>query len=247
MTRLRNFWNKYPAVAFLLPIATFLVMGSFEPKPEDGSWLKSLGIGYSHYPILYTIKIVLTGLAIVVVWPKISQLPLRPTIWGVVIGVVGGGLWIGICSLKMEGPILAALRLEWLQSSATRSAFNPLEQLADHPALAYGFLAVRFVGLVLVIAIAEELFLRGLLVRYFVQDRWWELAFGGTNRLGIALSIVVPMLMHPGEVLAALVWFSLVTWLMLKTKSFGDCVLAHATTNLILGIYVVTSGHWELM
>ena len=39
----------------------------------------------------------------------------------------------------------------------------------------------------------------------------------------------------------------MITWLMLKTRSIWDCVVAHAATNLILGIYVVLSGTWRLM
>jgi hypothetical protein len=54
------------------------------------------------------------------------------------------------------------------------------------------------------------------------------------------------MLMHPGELLAAGVWFSLVTLLMVRTKNIWDCVAAHAVTNLLLGIYVVTYGQWQL-
>ena len=47
--------------------------------------------------------------------------------------------------------------------------------------------------------------------------------------------------------LAAAIWFSLVTWLMKKTRSLGDCIVAHATTNLLLGCYVLYSGEWTLL
>ena len=57
----------------------------------------------------------------------------------------------------------------------------------------------------------------------------------------------VPMLMHPGELFAAAVWFSLVTWLMLRTRSIWDCVIAHAVTNLLIGLWVLWSGDWWLM
>jgi membrane protease YdiL (CAAX protease family) len=39
----------------------------------------------------------------------------------------------------------------------------------------------------------------------------------------------------------------MVTWLMVRTRNIWDCVVAHALTNLILGIYVVTTGTWRLM
>jgi membrane protease YdiL (CAAX protease family) len=44
------------------------------------------------------------------------------------------------------------------------------------------------------------------------------------------------------------VWFSLVTWLMVRTKNIWDCVAAHMITNLLLGLFVVIEGkHWHLM
>ena len=48
---------------------------------------------------------------------------------------------------------------------------NLLEALKHRPMLAYAFLAIRFFGLVMVIAVAEEIemFLRAFLIRY-VED-----------------------------------------------------------------------------
>ena len=64
--------------------------------------------------------------------------------------------------------------------------------------------------------------------------------------LAAVVGTAVPMLMHPGELLAAFVWFSLVTWLMIRTSNIWDCVAAHAVTNFLLGIYVVTQHQWQL-
>jgi membrane protease YdiL (CAAX protease family) len=60
------------------------------------------------------------------------------------------------------------------------------------------------------------------------------------------LGTAVPMMMH-GEMLAAAVWFSMITCLMVYTRNIWDCIVAHAVTNLLLGIYVVNSGDWHLM
>jgi hypothetical protein len=64
--------------------------------------------------------------------------------------------------------------------------------------------------------------------------------------LAAVLGTVFPMLMHPGELFAAAVWFSLVTGLMVYTKNIWDCVTAHAVTNFLLGVYVVKYGAWQL-
>jgi CAAX prenyl protease-like protein len=101
------------------------------------------------------------------------------------------------------------------------------------------------VGLVLIVPVIEEFFLRGFLMRYVVNDAWWEVPFGQVNRAAIVVGTLFPVLYHP-EKLAALVWFSLVTWLMVRTRNIWDCIAAHAITNLMLGVYVVTQGEWRL-
>lgn len=128
-----------------------------------------------------------------------------------------------------------------------RSAFDPLAQLKDRPAWAYTFLAIRLVGLALVVPVIEEFFLRGFVMRFVVEADWWKVPFGTANRLAIVVGTAVPVLMHPQEALAAAVWFSAITWLMLRTRNIWDCVAAHAVTNLLLGVYVVASGNWWLM
>jgi uncharacterized protein len=239
-------------LTFLLPFVVFMLAGSLEPTPhEPGGKAIGLAIPYTYYPWLYSAKIALTLAAMVFVLPGYRKFPLRVTLLGMVVGVVGAVVWIGLCLLDWEHaylqPLLKYVGLGGLIGAGARSAFNPLAELADRPALAWTFLAVRFFGLVIVVPVIEEFFLRGFVMRFVVDSDWWEVPFGKANALAIVLGTAVPMLMHPGELIAAAVWFSLITWLMLRTRSIWDCVAAHATTNLILGIYVVLSGTWRLM
>ena len=186
--------------------------------------------------------------AILFVLPGLGGFPFRVSPLSVVVGVVGVVIWVGLCQLGLEQKLLAPVGLDGLLGLGARSAFNPFEHLQDYPAAcAWAFLAVRFFGLAVVIAVAEELFLRGFVMRFVMQANWWEVPFGRVSATAVLAGTVVPMLMHPAELLAAAVWFSLVTWLMVRTKNLWDCVAAHAVTNLLLGIYVVFSGQWHLM
>ncbi len=246
-TLLQQHW-----VTFLLPFLVFMVVGAFEPTPRTPGGEKiGLAIPYAAYPWVYVAKIASTVAAAVLVLPGYRQFPRRLGLLAIVVGVVGGVLWIGLCLLDWEhaylSPLLGRCGLGSLIGAGDRSAFNPFEQLADQPAWAWTFLTVRFFGLVAVVPLIEEFFLRGFLMRVVMEHDWWDVPFGTANWLAILLGTVVPMLMHPGELLAAAVWFSMVTWLMLRTRNIWDCVAAHAVTNLILGIYVVVSGTWRLM
>ena len=253
----------HPWLTFLLPFLVFMLVGSHEPTPGEGGargpWF-GFYIEYQHYPIVYSVKIFLTLLAMLYVLPGYRTFRFRISPLAVVVGVVGVVVWIALCHMQIEakvlGPIEAKVR-ELLGFDAAaklgaaelgeRSAFNPLEQLAHNRTWAYSFLAIRFFGLALVVPIIEEFFLRGFLLRFVVSTNWWQIPIGKVNRTAVIAGTAVPMLMHPGELLAALVWFSAVTWLMVRTRNIWDCVAAHAVTNLLLGIYVVMSGHWELM
>lgn len=217
-------------------------------EPEEQSTWIGLSIPGKYYPAMYTLKIVVTLAVVLWFLPIYLQWPLKVSMLAVVLGVVGGGLWILCCWIDVEGRLLQWLgedhmMVEWL-ALGQRPAYNALGALGE-TALGYAFLAVRFFGLVLLVPVIEEAFLRAFLMRFVMHDNWSEIPFGVVNRTAMAAGIVVPVLYHP-EHLAALVWFSLVTWLMIRTKNYWDCVAAHAITNLILGIVVVTTGWWEL-
>jgi len=240
-----------PWIVFLLPFVVFMLVGSVEPAaPADGGnaagrtigWF-SFGISYSDYPLIYTIKIVLTLVAIAYVWPGYRQFAWRLGPLAIGIGVVGTAAWIGLAMLQR----VIAARWGWDFGLGKRSAFNPLAEMRDHPAWAYTFLAIRFVGLAVVVPVIEEFFLRGFVMRFVIAPDWWKVPFGAATRLAIVVGTAVPVLMHPQEALAAAVWFSAITWLMLRTRNIWDCVAAHAVTNLLLGVFVVASGNWWLM
>jgi uncharacterized protein len=235
-------------VTFLLPLLVYMLVGSLEPTPMASG-------GQAIYPWLYGAKIALTVAAVAFVWPGYRKFPVRFTLLGIVVGAVGGPLWIELCVLHWEQtyllPLLDRCGLAWMIGAGDRPAFNPFDPMNHLPATwAWAFLAVRFLGLVAVVPLIEEFFLRGFVMRFVVDRDWWDMPFGKANALAIVLGTAVPMLMHPGELLAALMWFSMITWLMLRTRNIWDCVVAHAITNLILGAYVVTSNTpdtWRLM
>lgn len=224
-----------------------MLAGSFEPTPDgpEGSFL-GWTITYKAYAWVYIVKIALTLVAMALVLPGYRQFPLRISPLSVVVGVVGIVVWIGLCKLDLEQRVLGSLGLDRLIDMGARSSYNPFEQL-PLPVCWWGFLAVRFFGLVVVVAVIEEFFLRGFLMRFVVASDWWKVPFGQVTITAVLVAPVYGILTHPAELVAAAVWFSLVTWLMIKTRNIWDCVVAHGVTNLLLGVYVVTTGEWHFM
>jgi membrane protease YdiL (CAAX protease family) len=253
--------SDHPWLTFLLPFIVYMVVGSFEPGPPkqaavlpDGTQATPIsnnwfGLEYRHYPIVYTVKIALTIAAMIFVAPGYRQFPFRVSALAIIVGVIGVVLWIELCKLGVEQRVVDQLgkdsKVVTLLGLGERPAFKPLQELGATPIWAYTFLAIRFIGLALVVPILEEFFLRGFLMRFVIRDDWWNVPFGTVTTTALIVGTLVPVIYHP-EKLAALVWFSLVTGLMWRTRNIWDCVAAHAVTNLLLGIYVLTQQQWQL-
>ena len=261
---------RYPWAIYVLPFLVYMLLGHLEPTPaarqvglrtdssagtvgqnsSGGSGADQDSAGGTEplhgYPLYYALHIALTIATIVLVMPGYSQFPLRVSWLSLAVGVVGIVLWVGICRLDLETRLLVPLGLGPLIEQGARAAFDPLRSLGDRPALLVAFLAIRFLGLVAVVPLIEEFFLRGFLMRLVASSTWWRLPLNQVNTAAIAAGTVYGVLSHPAEMFAAAVWFSLVTWLMMKTGSIWDCVAAHAVTNLLLGAYVLWSHQWAL-
>ncbi len=231
-------------VAYVLPLAVFMLVGSLESTDPASTM-------YPYYPWIYTVKLLATLAALRIVWPVYKPM-IRPIGWqGIAVGMVGAFLWIGICHLDLERaylfPVLKSIGFGSFFGGQTRSAYNPFVQLSGYPIGIGLFLFIRGIGLVLLVPIVEEHFLRGFLMRYVAADKWWKYPIGSVTRNSVIAGTLVPMLMHPSELLAAAVWFSLITWLYVRSKNLWECIAAHCTTNLLLGIYVVLYGAWHLV
>jgi CAAX prenyl protease-like protein len=217
--------------------------GGAEPR---GGWF-NLGIDYRYYPLVYAIKVALTGLFMLALWREYAALSWRVSPLAVLLGAVGVVAWVGITELRLEPKLLEPLGLGGFLASGARAAYNPLAELRDWPGLGWGFLAVRFLGLAAIVPVIEEMFLRGFLMRFITDQKWWSVPLVAVSWTAILVTTGAAMAMHPAELLAMLVWFSMVTWLMLRSGNITDCIVAHAVTNLLLGIYVVTTGSWSYM
>ncbi len=246
---------RFPWLTFVLPLLVYMLVGSLEPAaPKRDATNQAAApaafwqFEYEYYPLVYAAKIALTLAAIALVWPGYRQFPFRVNWVAPLIGAIGVVIWIGLCELGLVERLLALVGLgDWVESGV-RPAFNSLKEMADRPALAYAFLVLRFLGLAAVVPLIEEFFLRGFVLRFLTHANWWSVPLTGLSRAALVAGSLLPVLWHPAhEVLAVMAWFSLVTWLMLRTKSIWDCVVAHAVTNGLLGVYVVVFGQWQYL
>jgi CAAX prenyl protease-like protein len=116
---------------------------------------------------------------------------------------------------------------------------------ADNRLMQMVVVGLRFLRLVVVVPLLEEIFWRGFLMRYFVDPRFESVPFGTFDRKAFGLTALFFGLAHFGpDFPAALVTGLLYNWVACRTKSLSACVLAHAVTNLLLGVYIMATKQW---
>ncbi len=167
---------------------------------------------------------------------------------------IGALLWYGKAYqfgrpgwLWVLGAGLAALGI-WIAPQVVLGAAPRLEGF-DPAAAGAGFeipsLVARMVRLVLVVPLVEEIFWRGFLMRYLVRENFDSVKFGTFTPLSFFGVAAVFMLVHqPVDWPAAFLTGILYGLVAVKTGSLISCVLAHAVTNLGLGIYIVMTRQW---
>ncbi len=111
--------------------------------------------------------------------------------------------------------------------------------------LYWGTVIARFFRLVIIVPLIEEIFWRGFLQRYLIQENFTAIPFGKYTHLsfwGVALAFAS---VHWGpDFIPALITGALFGWIAIRTKSLLACVVAHAVTNLGLGVYIMWTQQW---
>ena len=104
---------------------------------------------------------------------------------------------------------------------------------------------VQLCELVIVVPKIEGVFWRSYLMRYLVSNEFETVAVKHYTPLSFAVVTIVFTLAHP-ELLAAAIWCAGINLLLYRTKNLWARIVAHAVTNLLLGIYVLATETWEL-
>lgn len=234
-------------IVFVGPLASFALVGFLLPRIVLGVDAEDIPI--SEEPELATWVTIVRVVAMLAIigWamPKLCRVfPIRISGLSVLVGLIGGVTWIGLCRLNLEAVIWSALGFA-SDSIGSRDAVNPWAMYPDSYQRTL-FLIARFTLLVVAVPIAEELMLRGCLIRAIEVEDWHALPLNQVGRTGLIAATLYGVFSHPNEWIAAAVWFSLITWMMVRTNRFWDCVVAHAITNAMLGIYIVQTSDWRL-
>lgn len=234
MIPVRN-WIRSDAFPRILPFAVYILFLSIHSIVEylaPRIPLFEPFVVYGRF-VTYPVRMVFIVAALIYYRRSYSELawgtprPL-PTLFAVSTGVLVYLFWI-------------RLDTGWMVQGQP-GGFDPTP-LRD-PILYRATIAIRFTGATIVVPIIEELFWRSFLMRYLIRAKFLEVPVGSFSWFSFVTAAVLFGVEHDlwfAGILAGIAY----AWVAARTKSIPQCILAHAVTNGLLGVYVVSGGHWQ--
>jgi CAAX protease family protein len=221
---MRKFTEREAFVQYVAPFAAysvFMLLG------------RNLMSGNAWEPLVrfFLGSIVLLGFS----FSLISR-PSRPLSSGLV-GVAVFAIWIGPDALS------SSYRSHWLLQNAvtgtvTSSAGPALRDSAV-------FVVGRVLGSVALVPIVEELFWRGWLMRFTIDNNFRAVPIGTYQRASFWLTAILFASEHGPFWDVGLLAGVAYNWWALRSRNLADCMIAHAVTNACLAVYVVIFGNWR--
>jgi len=221
--------ERQAVISRCLPFAIF--MGLLALRGLVGNALE--GTASLNLPWLYAVQAGCAAIALLALRGQYGELREVPHSPAALLASVGVGLlvfWLWVL------PVPA-----WMRLGETGVAFLPVDGLG---ATRWDLVLVRTLGAVVVVPIMEELFWRSFLMRWIDKRGFLNLPPASVSYLGVFLSSAVFALAH--ELWAAGFLAGLAYALLYRhLGKLWYPIVAHATTNLALAIWVVAGRHWD--
>jgi hypothetical protein len=152
-------------------------------------------------------------------------------------------LWAGLIA-PLLGVIVFMLWINmdsgWMNLGGG-AGFDPRNPAGDFK---WPLVVMRLVGAALVVPLMEELFWRSFLMRWIQEQNFMDVIPLQIGLRAILFSSVVFGLEH-SLWLAGIVAGLAYAWLYRASGSLWPPIISHAITNLVLGLWVLTTGAWQ--
>ena len=211
---------KNPSLrAYCAPFVIFLLL----------LWLVDLlpgqGVSNPRYWV-FPLQTLVCGGLVIFFWKHYRLAAPRGLLFTVAVALLVLGIWVSPQALFGRPPRL--------------DGFDPTGSPSYWASLIF-----RFLRMAVVVPFVEEIFWRGFLLRYVIQEDFESVPFGTFTWRSFAVVTVFFMLEHqPADYPAALLTGMLYNWIAIRTRSLSSCILAHAITNLLLGFYIMATRQW---
>jgi CAAX prenyl protease-like protein len=217
--------KRWPSLPYVLPFIVFLFFIAVQ---------KYIPLSPA---IEYPLRVVLLALVLFVFSRKVIELRCSRRIETAVIGVAVFVIWIG------PDLLFPGYRRHWIFQNELFGSLgsNIPENVLNSPIVLWS----RIIRAVVLVPIIEELFWRAWLMRWLIAPRFKRVPLGAFAPVSFTATALLFASEHGPYWDVGLAAGLIYNWWMIRTKSLGDCILAHAVTNACLCGYVVATRHWE--
>jgi exosortase E/protease (VPEID-CTERM system) len=205
-----------PAVAYLAPLLATLAAAMVT------------GMFSAGFDLLYPLRVII---ALGVLWYFRKSYKKARLAWSwiaILIGVGTSAMWLILARLSPNAQTgipegIAGLSTSW----------------------AIIWIIFKVVGYVGTTPVVEELAFRGYLLRRLVSTEFTDVQVSRITMFAVVLSSVLFGAMHGRNWLPGILAGMLYAWAYHRRGQIGNAMLAHATTNALIALYVLISGDWS--
>jgi len=220
-------------VARVAPFAIFLLLTAAQGK-----------FGAASACWFYLAKTLVGAWLIFELRPFVAEMRWAFSWEAVVVGVAVFAAWIGISGeWTTQNSLWVKLGLTHTPKTAP-VAWNPNDLFGAGSALAWLFVGVRILGSTFVVPPLEEVFYRSFLYRYIAQKDFLSVPLNRFLPVPFLVTAAMFGFAH-NEWLAGIFCGLAYQWLVLRKNRLGDAMTAHAITNFLLGVWVITQKAWN--
>jgi CAAX prenyl protease-like protein len=203
---------------YIIPFAIFIGLSLIASEFEQGIYY------------IYPIKTVAVAIALYIYRKNYVELFREISIKSIFIAFIIG-IIVFIVWILPEG----------LYPTLGTSQFNPY--IFENKSWIIFLIVSRLIGAVLVVPIFEELFWRSFLIRWIINQDFKKIPIGKFTWLSFFLIVIFFGLEHY-RWLVGMAAGAIYNGLLYQQKNLWSCTIAHAITNLALGIYVLLTHQW---
>ncbi len=193
---------------------------------------------------IYLLKTLVGAWMVWAVWDLVAECRWKFSWESIAIGVLVFVIWVG---LDRFVPSLNELMIQFGLSKPKEKPelpWNPHAFFGQNSALAWFFIAVRILGSSIVVPPLEETFYRSLIYRSIANPNFEQQPLNRFHATGFFATAVIFGLAH-NEWLAGILCGMAYQWLVIRKGRLGEAMTAHAITNALLGVWIVSQGAWK--
>ena len=185
----------------------------------------------------FAIRIAILSTILIVFSRRVISFNVRQPVMTILIGLAVFVIWIG------PDALIPGYRSHSLfQNSVTGSLKTSVSGEARSDTL---LLVLRSLRATVLVPIIEELFWRAWLMRWLIDRDFWKVRLGTYAAGAFWITAVLFASEHGPYWEVGLIAGVIYNWWMIRTRSLGDLILAHAVTNAALCAYVLVTQKWE--